>query len=292
MDGQDVVLLVSVHDWNRVEADVLMGLVRISVRAGAQLQRQTWILTDEKGAAIKSKAGKTSTVELSITYRGPPSPSPPAVSRDLGANSELERELAAAIAEVANLKSQLAAEQERRVALEEELSANQEQLAAAAVSQRASDATVVELQGQLAEGQQANEANASALEEQVKQLSEHFSCWFVALGGRLQSAHQFGTHLHWQVKQLSGQLQKQKSPTKRKRVILRAKEPYLVGEAAERAVAAAGRAASQEQKSPTKSKGVLLRAKEPYLAGEAAAAAGRAASQAPPRIPAHSIGEC
>jgi hypothetical protein len=75
------VLLVSVHDWNRTQADRLMGLRQISIKAGHK-SKDTFALSTDKGVDLKNKEGKVSTVVLSIEYLVEKAPEVKIVTRD------------------------------------------------------------------------------------------------------------------------------------------------------------------------------------------------------------------
>jgi hypothetical protein len=70
--GQEVCLLVSVHDWNRTSSDVFMGACRIKMvvsNAGhSDTENQVHVIQNEAGASLTDKSGKVSTVVLSVSY--------------------------------------------------------------------------------------------------------------------------------------------------------------------------------------------------------------------------------
>jgi len=52
MAGQDLELLVTVHDWNRLGPDVLLGLARIPVSAAdAEVKHRAYTLYDANGGS-------------------------------------------------------------------------------------------------------------------------------------------------------------------------------------------------------------------------------------------------
>ena len=110
--GQEVVLLVSVHDWNRTSSDVLMGSFRIKMAANdkGRPKKQIHVLQNEAGTSVTDKSGTVSTVVLSVTYDSEASPASPAPqnppvveSTDSCTKAELVQQLAAT---AATLKAQ------------------------------------------------------------------------------------------------------------------------------------------------------------------------------------------
>lgn len=103
--GQEEVLLVSVHDWNRTSSDVLMGSFRIkmAVNDKGRPKKQIHVLQNEAGTSVTDKSGTVSTVVLSVTYDSEASPASPAPqnppvveSTDSCTKAELVQQLAAA----------------------------------------------------------------------------------------------------------------------------------------------------------------------------------------------------
>jgi hypothetical protein len=68
LTGQDVTLLVTVHDWNRTSSDVLLGQRSLTVNAGHKSQKM-YALKNNDGTDIKNKSGKPSSVTISIEYQ-------------------------------------------------------------------------------------------------------------------------------------------------------------------------------------------------------------------------------
>jgi hypothetical protein len=104
--GQEVVLLVSVHDWNRTSSDVLMGSFRIKMAANdkGRPKKQIHVLQNEAGTSVTDKSGTVSTVVLSVTYDSEASPASPAPqnppvveSTDSCTKAEIVQQLAATL---------------------------------------------------------------------------------------------------------------------------------------------------------------------------------------------------
>ena len=74
IERQEVELLVTVHDWNRTSADVLLGLVRIKLTAGESKPNATFPLVDEHGKAVNMTPEHSASVTLSLAYHSDPAP--------------------------------------------------------------------------------------------------------------------------------------------------------------------------------------------------------------------------
>jgi hypothetical protein len=131
---QEVELLVTVHDWNRTSADVLLGLCRIKLTAGESKPNATIPLVDELGKAVNMTGEHSASVTLSLTYHCNPAQLAPAVmTRELEpvvdfAQMKLlekERDLLQSLSR--DLSGDLAASREQLAASREQLAALQAQ---------------------------------------------------------------------------------------------------------------------------------------------------------------------
>ncbi|EKX32126.1 hypothetical protein GUITHDRAFT_148823, partial [Guillardia theta CCMP2712] len=66
LNQQDVYLLVSVTDWNRIHEDEFLGKIAVKLRPGMQYERGSFVLHDLQGQPLK--ANPQPTITLTISY--------------------------------------------------------------------------------------------------------------------------------------------------------------------------------------------------------------------------------
>jgi hypothetical protein len=117
--GQEVCLLVSVHDWNRTSSDVFMGACRIKMAAKdnsnaghSNTENQVHVIQNEAGASLTDTSGKVSTVVLSVSYEASKieSSSAPVTSNEIAQNQHTDAKAASEAKAAAVAKAKAEAE--------------------------------------------------------------------------------------------------------------------------------------------------------------------------------------